>query len=69
MPYGTTPGCGIRDRIKGDDALINISGGDARKLLNLLEVVAEAADTRKGASEPLNSVEGRSSGRSLPMRS
>ena len=60
-------------------ALINISGGDARKLLNLLEVVAEAADTRKateegawrsssdegrgqGPSEPLNSVEGRSSG-------
>jgi putative ATPase len=48
--------------LKETTALINISGGDARKLLNLLEVVAEAADTRKGASEPLNSVEGRSSG-------
>jgi putative ATPase len=35
--------------LKETSALINISGGDARKLLNLLEVVADALDTPKGA--------------------
>jgi putative ATPase len=53
---------GLDLELKETSALINISGGDARKLLNLLEVVADALGTRKGASEPLNSVEGRSSG-------
>jgi putative ATPase len=38
---------GLGIELKETTALINISGGDARKLLNLLEVVAEAAE--KGA--------------------
>ena len=35
--------------LKETAALINISGGDARKLLNLLEIVAEALPTDKAA--------------------
>jgi putative ATPase len=35
-------------QLKETAALINISGGDARKLLNLLELVAEASPTRGG---------------------
>jgi putative ATPase len=53
---------GLGLELRETTALINIAGGDARKLLNLLEVVGDALDTRKGASETLNSVEGRSSG-------
>jgi putative ATPase len=34
--------------LKETAALINISGGDARKLLNLLEIVVEAAPQKKG---------------------
>jgi putative ATPase len=34
----------IKIELKETEALINISGGDARKLLNLLELVADAAD-------------------------
>ncbi|HVU84691.1 MAG TPA: replication-associated recombination protein A [Puia sp.] len=33
--------------LKETEALINISGGDARKLLNLLELVVDAAGTKK----------------------
>lgn len=36
--------------LKETAALINISGGDARKLLNLLEVVADALGTTNGAT-------------------
>ena len=35
--------------LKETEALINISGGDARKLLNLLELVAESLGTSKAA--------------------
>ncbi len=35
-------------QLKETEALINISGGDARKLLNLLELVAEASPTGGG---------------------
>jgi putative ATPase len=38
-------------RLKETEALINISGGDARKLLNLLELVAETIKQR-GSSSP-----------------
>lgn len=34
--------------LKETSALLNISGGDARKLLNLLEIVADNASTQKG---------------------
>lgn len=37
---------GLHLQLKETEALITISGGDARKLLNLLEVVADALDTR-----------------------
>src|SRR5690606_30208833 len=33
--------------LRETEALLNISGGDARKLLNLLEVVVDAVDTEK----------------------
>ncbi len=34
--------------LRETEALINISGGDARKLLNLLELVADSADSKDG---------------------
>jgi putative ATPase len=42
--------------LKETAALINISGGDARKLLNLLEIVVEASPnpSKGGASDPSN---------------
>jgi putative ATPase len=43
--------------LKETAALINISGGDARKILNLLEIVVETASpnpSEGGASEPSN---------------
>ncbi|MEO6253407.1 MAG: replication-associated recombination protein A [Ferruginibacter sp.] len=42
--------------LKETEALINISGGDARKLLNLLELVAEAIE--HGSSPPSGELEG-----------
>ena len=42
--------------LKETEALINISGGDARKLLNLLELVAETI--KRGSSPPSGELEG-----------
>lgn len=42
---------GKKIELKETAALINISGGDARKLLNLLEIVVDAADDWSGRSK------------------
>ncbi len=41
-----------RIEIKETEALIRLSGGDARKLLNLLEIVASPNPSERGASHP-----------------
>jgi putative ATPase len=43
-------------QLKETTALINISGGDARKLLNLLELVASPNPSKGGASDSVSSV-------------